>query len=756
MTTPTHQTISRDPHAAVALDQQRLFAAGLEHVRTLARRVWTDHNLADPGITTLELLCYGLTDLAYRASLPIEDLLTGPGGPEAPRGRFFSARQILPGRAWTRLDYRKLVLDIEGVRNAWIEPHRQVLYVDPAVGGLVADEPAKNGREVALRGLHRVTVDCADPGLLPVVRARLQANRNLCEDFVEVTQVQRSDFTVCGAIDLSPGADPQRVLTEALTRIQLQLAPPVPRRTLAEMLARPHADGSPRAAPDIYCGPLLEHGFIDDADLAAATLPAEIRRSDILRCVTNVEGVRAVRDLVVRPADEPCVAGLWRVPVPAGTLPQLDVAGSALTLYKGKLPVLSGAPGQAVGDAVRARVAAAHAPRTASCPDLPIPAGAPRDVGRYESIQTSFPAIYGLSADGPPAGASASRQAQVLQLKGYLLHFDQILASHCAQLAHLSKLFSSEDDDWQTYFYPRVTSFVGAGLVHAVTVGDWSSAEPADVAWTGRSLARRNRFLDHLIARFAERFHDDVGRLADDATADEVLRDKGAFLRDYPRLSAARGLGHDYTQTRPEEPWDGDNISGLERRLAALLGLRAVGRRPLGHLGPDATRLEGMLLIENILLRPRGARFGEARFGRDRLSDDPPYLPVCADCDARDDDPYSYRLHIVLPAAAGRFHRREFRAFAEDLVRQEVPAHLLAKICWADPPSMTRLEEAHVAWSRARAGSAADEAAALRALRDALYSVKSDYPPGVLSGPAAGDNHTFIVGASRLGDRAGE
>ena len=45
----------------------------------LSGRVWTDHNLHDPGITTLEILCYALTDLAYRTGFSV----SGP----ADRGR---------------------------------------------------------------------------------------------------------------------------------------------------------------------------------------------------------------------------------------------------------------------------------------------------------------------------------------------------------------------------------------------------------------------------------------------------------------------------------------------------------------------------------------------------------------------------------------------------------------------------------------------------------------------------------------------
>src|SRR5437867_184393 len=99
-------TISRAPETDPALDQAQLYALGLDHVRRLSRRLWTDHNTHDPGITILELLCYTLTDLAYRAQFPIEDLLATPTDDAANMARqCFTPRQVLPNRALTAADY---------------------------------------------------------------------------------------------------------------------------------------------------------------------------------------------------------------------------------------------------------------------------------------------------------------------------------------------------------------------------------------------------------------------------------------------------------------------------------------------------------------------------------------------------------------------------------------------------------------------------------------------------------------------------
>lgn len=58
------------------LDFNQLRAEGVESIQALSGNEWTDYNLHDPGVTTLEVLCYALTDLAYRTEL-LRDAFTG-------------------------------------------------------------------------------------------------------------------------------------------------------------------------------------------------------------------------------------------------------------------------------------------------------------------------------------------------------------------------------------------------------------------------------------------------------------------------------------------------------------------------------------------------------------------------------------------------------------------------------------------------------------------------------------------------------
>jgi len=838
----TALTVRKPDALALGLDPKPLFELGLREVRAYARALWTDHNIHDPGITTLELLCYALTDVAYRACHPVEDLLATPADNDAAMAEhFFSARRALPNAPVTELDYRRLMLDVDGVRNAWLYPVEPLYFADAIEGKLLHERPALPGvREVRLRGLHGVLLEYAE-GAAPAERARidaevmqaLMANRCLCEDFVAVAAAGPQDFLLCAEIELEPNADPLETHATILLVVQRYLAPGVRRYTRDEMLARAKPDGARYTDPDLFEGPAPRRGFIDTAELAAAELRSTIRLSDVISEIMDVPGVRAVRDIVIRPAgmaEDAPVESKWEVSVEPGRRARLDPAASRLVLYKGSMPLPRHPNAVARFQALKAADDQQYAPRPSG--ERPIPLGRFRDAGDYESVQKHFPAVYGIGDAGLPAGASVERGAQARQLKGWLLFFDQLLANDCAQLAAVRELFSVDTDPDHSYFSQPVEGMqdLYPPEVQAVLDG-LAETRP-------QMLARRNRFLDHLMARFAERLQDylEIQAALFGATPAAAVHAKCAFLSQYPELGAARGLGFDYTREAT------DNVSGLEKRLAHLLGLGtlaydiyqerdadgvdeyrfrvrrrftagvllsstrhwstaeeafaklnealAAAARPSGYRRTQtvegehsfnivdaggqvvARRIqyfatpelrdaaieeliatvaghhsERLCVVENILLRPRPDMTVDA------------FLPICAEPDCgpgcSGDDPYSYRLHIVLPAEAGRFASMDFRRFAEEVIRQETPAHLLPKICWVANADMTRIEAAWAAWRALLAGrDTTGRAAKFAELRDALYQAKNAYPEPTLADCEAAEK--FILGRSALGSLTGE
>jgi hypothetical protein len=149
---------------------------------------------------------------------------------------------------------------------------------------------------------------------------------------------------------------------------------------------------------------------------------------------------------------------------------------------------------------------------------------------------------------------------------------------------------------------------------------------------------------------------------------------------------------------------------------------------------------EGMYLIENILLRP------------EEKTD--PFLPICIDSnctDCSEKDPYSYRIHIILPAESTRFSNIDFRRFAEGIIREEAPAHILPKICWISKEDMVAFEKLYRDWIYLKAGTeTAQRHETLTAFLKKLFEVKSIYPSQKLQACASTEDK-FILGQTALG-----
>jgi hypothetical protein len=858
--------LSRLPETDAGLDYEQLRAIGLEHVRRLGRRIWTDHNVHDPGITTLELLCYALTDLSYRARFPIEDLLATESGTVANmEQQFFTPRQILPNCALSEADYRKLVINLPGVKNAWILPVPLTFYADTLKHELRRDHPGTPGiREVKVRGRYKVLVEFMDDITSKAERDKvkdrvlslLAGHRNLCEDFIAVDEVPTLDHALCAELELEPGADANEVVATVQFQVQRYLAPPVHNYSLSEMLARKHEDDSPYTAPEIFEGPALTHGFIDDAELATSALRSEVRLSDIISVIMDIPGVRAVRDIVVNALadgpEPPCnsipPADKWRLPVPEGVQPRLSTDCSRVVCYKGHMPL---PVDRDRVDGLRKVMEDEEKTKLDTLPaeDMAIPLGRVRRVSDYYSFQQHFPVIYGLPDQGLPARGDPLRQAQAMQLKGYLLFFDQVMANYFAQLTQVRELFSRETTTARTYFAQVVRSVPQWEKLYDDQADSDDKLAPLFES-DADALLRRDRFVDHLLARFSEDFHRyaEIMRSRFGFSLSSTQAAKYAFLQDCPQLGAERALAYDYRRKQPRDLWNSLNVSGLERRLARLLAIPNWSRRNLGkisfdiyaeldatpddefrfrvlhpvsgkillssttrYVSKEAARAamiraiefaqqagaykprktdkgkhyfvivddkddviamrkqyfptedamnaaidalidhlakhysgEGMYLVENLLLLPEHT--------------DDPLLPICVDpacIDCADDDPYSYRLHIVLPAYAGRFQDMDFRRFVEETIRLEMPAHILPKICWVDVDDMAAFEDAYRDWISLRAGAThAQRKTKLETFIQALYSVKNIYPEQKLHECLADESRpSFILGRSALGSQ---
>lgn len=121
---PASEQIPRIRIDPDGLDFETLRKEAIGKVQDLSGDLWTDYNLHDPGVTILEQLCYGLTDLSYRSGFTVPDYLTGAKGTiDYQQQALYSPEEILPSAAVTGIDYQKILYDaIPEIDYVWLEP----------------------------------------------------------------------------------------------------------------------------------------------------------------------------------------------------------------------------------------------------------------------------------------------------------------------------------------------------------------------------------------------------------------------------------------------------------------------------------------------------------------------------------------------------------------------------------------------------------------------------------------------------------
>ncbi|MDB5014901.1 MAG: hypothetical protein JWQ25_3103 [Daejeonella sp.] len=588
-------TISSQKPEQSAFDYEALRKIGVSHIEKTASALWTDYNIHDPGITMLELLCYVITDLSYRSNNSIPDLLATPTDTKTNiLKHFFSAARIFPNKPVTINDYRKLIIDIEGIKNAWLVQRtipivaditRKKLRFTPPLTGKWESVNVQGYYDVLLEFDTNVTEE-QKQNIKQSTRDVVLENRNLCENFLAIDEITKQQFRICIELELKPEADPFDAVAQMLFNIQLHLTPLIKFYWLKELLDQHYTTDA------IFEGPLLTHGFIKEEELLASNLKTEIHLSDIMQQILNVAGISNILDIIFNPTDQVKeLPNKWIIPVAPGKQPVLNILDSNILVYKNGIPLR---PDRNVIKNRFEKLMSDHifGNDKVRTEDISFDTGNFADTGNYFSVQNHFPKNYGISHWGLPSDATEERKAQAKQLQGYLYFFDQQLANYFSQLSHLRNLFSTENET-ATYFAELVTSFPNAEdlFVNKGTIGTsiQAAAENKEDYYK-----RRNLFLDHLLSRFSESFFDYVNVLYSGFTAntkdvispaiinqEDIVQDKINFLKNYPEYSGKRFAGYHYTSPLT---WDTDNISGLEKRLERLLGFDNLNRRNLVNL----------------------------------------------------------------------------------------------------------------------------------------------------------------------------
>lgn len=620
------------------MDYHALYKEGIEHIQQFSGAIWTDFNQHDPGVTILEYLCFGITDIGYRCNFPVTDLLYARENRRSniANNAFYPPEKMLPCAALTVEDYRHLIIDrLEEVDNVWIEPVRE------------QKEKFKGLYDIRLQLNKEKSGFLAPKRIKDKVAGLLAENRNLCEDIRSIVILEEKELDLEATIDLNTDASAEQVLAKLIHELEHFLTPKIVFYSFEEMLA---------AGADINVlldGPEPVRGYIDTANLPP--LPTAVYVSQIRDLIAAIDGVQNIDRIRVKLnrfeyaeeiviPDNSCLA-------PGSALYDLHNTPYPLRFTRNGNPVTPNA--SLTEQLLKAMVAREYQhfnrrldlkpPQTTTTKDL-------ADIGAYYSIQRFFPAVYGIGAYGLPANASFQRLAQARQLKGYLSIFETLLASYLKQLTQLRLLFSigekktpllqhstvdlkdlirQEKADAESTYFSRFPTDI-PDIEPLLRVNDLNiNRKPDDVSDQDTDLyeqplerqidaalkqisdiqdqpiERHNKFLDHLLARFGESVDTEwmnpfLTQPGDfEAAQKSLIHTKRRILQDYVTLSRDRGKGFNFRasegqvrtitlkwQGRETETWVSDKVSALKKRLCCWLNLGAWEDRALTDFFP--------------------------------------------------------------------------------------------------------------------------------------------------------------------------
>jgi len=923
-----HISISKNIETEDQTDFHFLRRTGIQYIEELGGKLWTDYNSHDPGITTLEVLSYAITDLGMRMNLNMEDILASEDADKDIHTQFLKATEILPSRPLNELDYRKLFIDITSVaghkrpiRNCWLVPKNEALYVDCKTGQIDFKPIGEKTQSFNVKGLYDLYVDyaediddigkgCEKSNVNIQILDRYHANRSLCEDLAEIKEVETQKVAVCARIGLVNKADEELVHAKVLKAINNYLSPEVHFYSLKQMLDK----GLP--TDQIFEGPLLDNGFIDTVELSNSQLRREVRLSDIIAEIMKIDGIKEIHEISIAGCDSVIKqTNDWLICIEKGRKPELCEL-SSFSYSKGSLPL--NINDNKVQDYLETLKREEEVLRddARQNKELTLPQGTSYDISNYATILNEFPDTYGVGMSGIIGNQTPEREALAKQLKGYLLFFDQILAGYFKHLEKVKEVLSVSGGLKRTFFTQALKNIKGFDEL----VSNYSAESDDELTDSlyeelDNSVERRNEVLDHLLSRFAETFSDYtflMKSLYGKSTDEIVLNNKETFLHEYKSLSKDRGLGYNYTLFADSDLWNTNNISGVQKRIARLLGIKNYTQRNLSQspvsiikaqdsegkasytwkikdadnniilssvntykieyaatknlneaiyqtiqidqedlenaleqdlsanqlignilirfsLGgnyyfeivddteeqniiathkktnpyPNIEALkegirqtvkyfkycfteEGIFLVEHLLLKPTAKDYKimggigcmsieetfkvmydieteDAVTGSVEYSE--AFMSSCEeDCETDVFDPYSYRVSVVLPGFAYRFQDPDFRRYAETVIRQEIPAHVLAKICWVGDrlsekeTAQNDLAEFEVAFKKYLSDKAKDNTANLgNSIHDlliALTHLNNIYRPGRLLDCAMEDDDDLdskiILGQSNI------
>lgn len=580
------------PAVKDAIAFEALWQQAHEKVTALSGNIWTDTGDHDPGVTLLQSATWNCSDLSYRASLPLNDLLTHPDRkPLFPEE--FGPEQVLTCNTVTAEDYRRALLDLHCSDIKALDiPGQDFLFSDVSL----TQEPGahrfhwwynaekreysfteptvtqpEDKQMLSLRGNlwltlvpTRYTQSLSSENRAAVeqyLAEFLAAHRNLGEAVSRIIWLQPATFIPRMTIELADNiGDINQVAAQIYQVTDAFLRPAVARYTTEQRRALGDADDA------IFEGPRLQHGWQQTAPSQITSGGNVLNLGPLVNRLLAIPGVASLSTLSVDKGDGHMTAVTgdnWRWQVADGYYPLLWGAAPLSLLAGDDSPLTlvskGGIRNTLESEAMARYLTQADLIETTS---TVLPAGRFRDQTGYIPVGQRQPECYALQQP------DAVIDDQTRAVHQFLLPVDQLLADGTAELAQLPTLLAFKDrgNAIRGTRWPYTNAMVQQAIhqPYAKTLEAIAQQDAAiltqDKQSVGANFARELDFIQYLLGYFGTQ------RAALPLTLDmaDFLATQRAYLAQQP------ALGYDRINIRI------DQVSALQKRIAARIGLDSI------------------------------------------------------------------------------------------------------------------------------------------------------------------------------------
>ncbi|CEE95325.1 conserved hypothetical protein [Xenorhabdus nematophila str. Anatoliense] len=449
-------------------------------VEQQAGKQWSDTAEHDPGITFLEGLSYSVSDLAYRHTLPLTDLLTpAPDNQIQQDGIFpaeFGPHNTLTCGPITTDDYRKALLDLHSSdwagettlqnKEDFLFRNVQLIREPENLGYTYWYNPdtreysfqkgdSENVKEFVLRGNYWLYLEPSryteknKATATQQLKDFLTDNRNIGESVSQIIWSQPVDFPLL--LDIELGDDVQDVagIFAAVYSTAEQYLMPEAQRYRTETL-----QDAGMYNDEIFEGPQLQHGWIPELPTARDyTQRIILNLSRLVNKLLEIKGIQNVNRLQLDDSfDKTLIEQInedsWSWSIKEGYYPRLwgQDPLHQLAQQDGPLRVIVKGGISVTVSEDKIRNSLPNPPLIQNEPVV-LAYGRHRDVASYYPVSDTLPACYEMQQP-----LSESEHAQrLLSLHQFILPFEQLLACGCQQIAMLPKLLAFQREGYEVW-----------------------------------------------------------------------------------------------------------------------------------------------------------------------------------------------------------------------------------------------------------------------------------------------------------------